>query len=294
MLESYPMVELKEHPTGNPVYITKVAERQRCYSESVTFQLNLSPESRQWWNQFSNKKSFNFPSYKLGVGLFSDLQGAISDKDQEKMESVLSQMDPLLGKGHDEKTDKEKWDSMSEQLPEDWGLVGKNRILAKELITSKAKGKVLEAMCGFNSYFGNSPQIEEVVALDFSEKALERYEYPRRTRILFDMERVCQGKRIEFFEDNSFQTIGVFFGMDYLTNPLAIYLEFKRILQETGEILIVGGTGAGYSDILKRYFRPDYHANLMKKTGLLTNIMHLPLKQGLEVGEYYLISGKKK
>ena len=73
-----------------------------------------------------------------------------------------------------------RWKRTALQLPGDIGGPRKEDI--KKSLTRRAKGKVLEAMCGFNSYFGNSKNTSEVVVLDFCQEMLERYPYPERKR----------------------------------------------------------------------------------------------------------------
>jgi ubiquinone/menaquinone biosynthesis C-methylase UbiE len=178
-------------------------------------------------------------------------------------------------------------------MPGDWGPVGANKAKLKEIVTRRASGRVLEAMCGFNSYFGESVGIREVVALDFCREALERYEYPQRVRILYDLERVANGEKLDFFGDSSFQTVGVFFAVGYLTDPVPVHKEFHRLLAEDGRLLVVGGTAQGYTDILKRRFKPKECAKAMHEAGFTTKTKKLPLKTSTELGEYYLVEGTK-
>lgn len=98
---------------------------------------------------------------------------------------------------------------------------------------------------------------------------------------------------MHFFPDQSFDTVGVFFGIDYLTDTVPVLKEFHRILSPEGQAIIVGGTTQGYADLIKRFFNPDVCSESMKSARFSTKVEHLPLKVETELGEYFLIEGKK-
>ncbi len=280
----------------NPVYVTKIAERTPQYRGGITYSLDpFDTASEEWLKAITERKSFTFPGGRSkGEQLYFSLREATRQRDKPSAVGILAEMEKYLIKSHDEKTEVEKWGDMAVQLPGDWGPVGENKGKLKRTVTRRAHGRVLEAMCGFKSYLGDSPKITEVVALDFCEECLERYDYPQRVRILYDLERVVKGEKMDFFEDSSFQTVGVFFGVGYLTDPVPVHKEFNRILSSDGKLLIVGGTTQGYDDLLKRYFKPDVCSNAMKAAGFSTSVRRLPLKTDSEFGEYYLVEGRKK
>jgi len=277
-----------------PFYVTKVAEREPQFHGGITM-TPYSLENYEWWSRNYGNKSFTFPKMDLNVRtLFSELSKAVNERDKLTVDILIPQIEKLCVKSYAEKTEVEKWGYMSVQLPGDWGPVTENRKKElKKTLTRQSFGIVLEAMCGFRSYIDESPQITEVVALDFCEEALERYDYPKRKRILYDLESVVKGERIEFFGDKSFQTVTVCFAIDYLTNPVPVHREFHRILSDDGRLLIVGGTTQGYPDLLKRNFNPEDCSKAMKTAEFSTKIEHLPLKTEFELGEYYLVEGKK-
>ena len=279
----------------DPIYVTKVAKREPQYPSGITFTIPFFDyEDYEWFKETYKKTKFTFPTYHSeGIGLFYKLVQAVQQRDEPTIEEMLSKLENYTVKNYDEMTEVEKWAHTALQLPGDWGPVGENKKKLKEIITARASGRVLEAMCGFNSYFGESDKITEVVALDFCREALERYEYPERTRILYDLERVVNGEKMDFFEDGSFQTVGVFFGLDYLTNPIPVCKEFYRILSDGGKLLVVDGTMQGYADIKKRPFDPDVCSSTMRLAGFSTSIERLPVRVEGELGEYYLIEGKK-
>jgi SAM-dependent methyltransferase len=280
---------------SEPIYITKVEKREPHYRLGITLQLPLFDKGQyQWFREKYGSTQFTIPKLRsAGEKLFYELCQAIEQRDEPLIGKILPELTRHCIKPHDEKLEVEKWGDMALQLPGDWGPLGEKKRRLKEMITQRSSGRALEAMCGFHSYFATSKNITEVIALDFCEEALERYEYPERTRILFDLERVVQGDKLDFFKDSSFRTIGVFFGIDYLTDPVPIHGEFYRILSDDGKLLVVGGTTQGYKDMLKRMFRPVDCAKSMESAGFLTKIEHLPLKTATELGEYYLVEGRK-
>ena len=279
---------------SEPVYITKIAKRERQYPGGITLELPYGKEY-DWFRQQYKKTGFTIPKLRSrGAELFYKLCQAIKTRDECNVSKLLPELEGHCTKHHDEKTDMEKWSDMAVQLPGDWGPHGENKKKLKGIITKKAYGRVLEAMCGFNSYFGKSDEITEVAALDFCEEALKCYEYSQRNRILYDLERVVNAEKIDFFEDSSFQTMGVFFGIDYLTDVVSVYREFYRILSNDGKLLVVDGTTQGYRDMLKRMFNPEDCFNSMKSAGFSAKIEHLPLKTEFETGEYYIVEGKKR
>jgi len=163
----------------------------------------------------------------------------------------------------------------------------------KETVTSKAHGVVLETMCGFTSYVDDSPHIQEVLAMDFCKEALELYDRPERTRVLFDLDTIGEEREIDFLPNESVDTVCVTFGVNYLTDPLAVYGEFQRILTPGGKVIIVGGTSCGYGDLVKQPFNPTIHGRLLEKADFGVDVETLPYK-GLFAGPtYYLLEATK-
>lgn len=282
---------------SKPIYITEVAERKPQYRGGISLCLDLFDrrEDYEWYKKIYKKIHFTIPKINSkGEKLFYELCQAIKEKDEEKVKRIFPELEKNCLKNNDEKSEVERWGDAAVQLPGDWGPFGEKRKRLIQIIAEKAYGNVLEAMCGFESYFNKSEKIREVIALDFCREALERYSYPKRKRILYDLEKVVKGKRMDFFDNNYFNTIGVFFGVGYLTNPLPVYEEFHRILSQNGRLLIVGGTSSGYSDLIKKWFRPKTCSKILKSVGFSTKVKHLAsLKQKTQLGEYYLVEAKK-
>ena len=216
------------------------------------------------------------------------------DKNEE--EKVLNRLKGINAKRWKDRPEPEMWNFMAMQKPGDWGPASwTKKGELKRIATNYCFGRVLEPMCGFRTYIGKSDKIDDVVMLDFSIEALKRHECPERTRILYNLENVVRGDKMEFFEDGSFQTVAAFFGIDYLTNPVPVHKEFRRILSDNGQIIVVDGPGQGYMNIKKRKFNPEVCANHMQEAGFYTKIVPLPtVKLERELYGYYLVQGKKQ
>ena len=281
-----------------PVYVTEVSEREPQFRGGIEMQIplwsDIDNETSEWWANTYGIRILTFPTFRSeGRYLFDDLCIAIQKRDEEAINRLIPEIEKYTIKNHMDKTEPEKWGDMAIQLPDDWGPQGDNKLTLKQMMTNLAYGRIMEPMCGFRSYFGESDRITEVVALDFCEEALERYDYPERKRILYDLERIVKGEKMDFFEDGTFDTIGVFFAIDYITEPIPVKKEFYRLLSADGQLLIVGGTTQGYSDILKRNFDPEECSAYMNDAGFVTKVTELPLKEETDVGSYFLVEGRK-
>ena len=287
----------------NPVYVTEIVERKPDYATdaSIESSLELWNDERwgnikglsEWWAQFKQGsedfafRSIGSPGYRM---YYQELIPAVRARDSKAVRSVLRKMKKYRLKLYRDLTVPELWARTARRMPEDIAGPKKREITA--LLTSRAQGRVLETMCGFNSYFAPSEQIREVIALDYCREMLERYEYPERKRILFDIERVVKGERMDFFRPKSFQTIGCW-GSNYLSDPMLIFAEFRRLLSEEGTLVILENTEEGYRDSgLKRLFDPKECAMFMEKAGLSSSIEHQPQLRWNHA-EYYLVTGRR-
>jgi len=280
-----------------PIYVTKIAERVPTYRGNYTLILD-PPEplshDETLFKKYNIEQKFTFPNARSeGVLYCQQLNKAIKNNNETCVPTLLKKIEEFAITPIEKRSESEQWAHMAVQLPGDWGVLGENKTKLKKIITKLATGKVLEPMAGFHSYFDNSPNISEIIALDFCEEALERYDYPDRKRILYDLEKICNGEKFNFFEDEYFQTIGVFFGVNYLTNPIPVYKEFQRILSPNGKILIVGGTNSGYYDLNKKWFNPLETSADLQHSGFTTSTQPLALREKHQNTEYYLITGLK-
>ncbi|MBT4376370.1 methyltransferase domain-containing protein [archaeon] len=188
----------------------------------------------------------------------------------------------------------ERWDRVAVQLPGDIGGLNKKKF--EGIITQRSKGKVLEAMAGFNTYISKADHIYEVISLDYSREMLLRYPFPERKRILFDLNKISsEGIKMDFFGNEEFQTITCCYGVNYMDKPEQIFKEFYRILSPGGKFLAFGSSGSGYQDIQVRPFNPKTTAEEMNATGFSSSIETFPeLEVPTEWGRHWLITGVKK
>lgn len=284
---------------STPIYITEIAERvpQLTSGGILTYMdiySTLTNDDEEWWTQFNQNPEITLnPGHHFHKGsvIISQINQAVILRDAEKVRELLPQLKEHCQTNYRDLPVTDRWARAAVQMPEDVGGPRKKDI--KKLLTRHARGRVLETMCGFNSYFANHKQIQEVVVVDFCKEMLERYAYPARTRILYNMENIVNGGKMDFFKDESFQTIGCW-GSNYLTNPVPVFAEFGRLLSKGGKLLILENTTEGYVEFVKRHFDPTECADFMKKAGLNPKIKHLPkIKMEWEGGEYYLVTGIK-
>ena len=279
-----------------------IAETTSERRDNCSFSSSLDPfkcgfENYSWYLERYRKKNFSFPSLNSlashGIPLIKKLEDAIKERNADIVESILSELRKYCIKGWDEMSEIEKWNFAAQSMPSDWGPPNEeDKEKLKNILSEEASGRVLEAMCGFRSYFNDTPNISEVIALDFSEEALKRYSPSERKRVLFDLEEIVKGKRLPF-ENEDFQTVGVFFAIDYISNPLPVVREFYRVLSKGGKLLIADGITQGYKDILKRPFNPERCLETIKNASFDAEIIYLKeLKNPPETG-YYLIKGIK-
>jgi SAM-dependent methyltransferase len=277
--------------------VTETAKREPKYLGGLSIDLELwnRDGAREWWKQFGEKERFTFRSGcylgKEGEKLFYQLSRAIDARDADSVRSILPEMKKYCQANFEDLSLLEKWERIAIHMPGDIGGPSKGEVA--RIITRHARGRVLEAMCGFNSYFGKSPDIQEVVALDYCRAMLERYPFPERKRILHDLEKVAEGENMGFFREGEFQTVGCW-GSNYLSEPVPVFAEFKRILSDGGRLIVLENTAEGYGDLVKRYFNPEQCAGFMQKAGLKPRIEPLKdLKTEFEVGHYSLVEGTK-
>ncbi|MBU0636444.1 class I SAM-dependent methyltransferase [Candidatus Micrarchaeota archaeon] len=165
----------------------------------------------------------------------------------KKAHAILKEIEKLPHELHFEKRSPREWrDHYARQMPGD--IAGPFANAKMQLLTSKVHGKVLEAMCGFNSFIQDASHIRKVVAADFSREMLTRYPYRKRKRVLVDFNFRTP------FSDKEFDTISITHGMRYFKNEqlVPLFKEFRRILKPKGTILLIEGGGAGYGSVVKR------------------------------------------
>lgn len=281
-----------------PVYVTEIKERKGAWPWRAVRVYNVyncagKKVIYNSWEDFPALLNLTAHHTKKAKAdeLFLEFYNLGPHPNFKEAKRIVDELVRICEIPYEKKTDLEKWAHSAVQMPGDIG--GPRKEDVKEFITSRARGKVLEAMCGFNSYFAEAENISEVVALDFCKEMLERYEFPKRKRILFDLEKITNEKKLAFFKNEEFNTIGCW-GSNYLKNPVLVFAEFYRILSKHGKFLIHESTSEGYPDQIKRYFNPQECSEFMQQAGFSTSIEPLPwLKSDGEIGEHYLVEGIK-
>ena len=256
----------------------------------------LSPEYLDWWKE--NEWLINFTVHVSNLSLAKELANelaiAYKENNQKKIKSLLEQLRSLRVLPFDERTLLEKWTHMMRQLPGDIGGPNKEKIRA--ILSARCKGRVLEAMCGFNSYLEPLERIE-VTALDFCREALELYQYPERTRILFDLNKITRRKGIGFFQEGEFDAITICFGFHYLRHPIILFQEFKRLLSAGGRLILIENPNQCYSDMIYRRFLPKNCVSCLKKASFENvKVEKLAIADDWEIktgGHYFLIEAFK-
>lgn len=217
-------------------------------------------------------------------------------KKKEKIQTILGKLRSLKLPPFEERPPVEQWAHLMIQLPGDIGGSRTQREKITEVLSAKCQGRILEAMCGFNSYIKPSPN-REVIALDFCREVLERYLYPERTRILFDLNTVFKGRRMEFFKDNEFNVITICYGFHYLKHPVCLFREFRRILCSGGRLFLVENPHQYYRGLEYRQFSPASCVNFLKRAGFKNvRVEELPIAEEWELkvgGHYFLIEVEK-
>jgi SAM-dependent methyltransferase len=281
----------------NPTYVTNVMPRKGMFPERhITLPWLVpkpdifSPEYNDWFRNYANF-TVHYSNLPLAKKLAEEIWKAFKDRDIEKAKKIYEELKPLNVLPFEDRTNEQKWSHMMEQMPGDIGGPNKGKI--RETLSAKCKGNVLEAMCGFNSYILPSPDCK-VTALDYCQEALERYAYPERTRILFDLNK---GKSMNFFQNEEFDIITICFGFQYIQDPKTVFREFNRILSENGSLYLVENPRQHYEDMSCRPFSPRNCASFLKKGRFKKiTIKELPIAEEWEIergGHYYLIKAKK-
>lgn len=223
--------------------------------------------------------------------LFSRLIAAVADQDHQTIKDIFKQS---LQFKKAPTSPSESWDHFMSAQPA-MGPEGNDRIMLAKLLTEKAKpGYALEAMCGYQTYINNDPKFNNITALDFSPAALERYGYPDREKVVFDLNNITNEQGQLPFEDSRFKTVCITLGVNYLINPRAVYREFSRVITPDGNLLVAGDSSCiGYRQFEVDRFNPGKVLSDMESVGFRTQQTYLPYVVAGELHNFYLLDGQK-
>lgn len=283
-----------------PEYVTDVKPRKSEWPERHIILPPIVPQPDfmdpgyiVWHNEYVNF-SVHVANFPLAKELEEKLWIAHRENNQEEVRALLEKLRSLRVIPFEKRTSQGKWAHMMVQLPGDIG--GPNKKKIRELLSAKCQGRILEAMCGFNSYLEPSPN-REVIALDYCREALERYPYSERTRILFDLNTIEKNQRMEFFREGEFNAVTICFGFHYLRHPVLLFREFNRLLSPEGQLILVENPHQCYRDIACRSFSPRHCVNFLQRA-FFKNVKaeELPIAEDWEQkvgGHYFLIRAKR-
>lgn len=283
-----------------PEYITAVKPRRPEWPERhihippiVPQPDFMDPGYPNWFNEYVNF-SVHIANFPLAKELAEKLWAAHQKNNREETWLLFEKLRQLRIAPFNKRTPLEKWAHMMVQLPGDIG--GPNKKKIREVLSAKCRGRVLEAMCGFNSYLEPSAN-REVVALDYCREAIERYPYPERTRILFDLDLIRGNQKMEFSSEGEFNAITICFGFHYLRHPVCLFREFRRLLSPDGRLILVENPHQCYRDIARLSFSPKHCISLLRRA-LFKNVQveELPIAEDWERrvgGQYFLIEAKR-
>lgn len=164
---------------------------------------------------------------------------------------------------------KHYWDRIAFNNCKTVGGLPAERSMIARMCSERYRGRVLEAMCGFNSSFFPSNS-REVIAIDGSREMLYRYPFQRRERICADLSKLqASGECIPCFGASSFSAVVTSCGYKYLSKPElgGVLREYRRILKRGGKVVFIENPQRHYASSIKRPFEPDTCAADLRSAG---------------------------
>jgi SAM-dependent methyltransferase len=230
--------------------ITEIAPRESTHdSRFISLPLHFFEMNKEidWMLSYHVHKDDTAQAKELNIKLYTLLEDQCLSVECSPVKEVLAQLYDLREPPYHELLPREKWDRTAKSMPGD--IAGYCKQDLTDFLSRLVRGDVLEAFCGFNSYINPNPEIH-VIAQDYSKGMLLRYEYPERTRILFDVN-TLPDERMPF-SDQSFDFIVFVKAYKYINNPETVFREWYRILRKTGKLIFVESSTAGYGDMTVR------------------------------------------
>jgi SAM-dependent methyltransferase len=266
-----------------PVYVTTTRPRKPVHP---TRHILLAPIASVPYHEiinFSVALENSAKAKQLAQEAWEEYKNGHLERARKINDEVLALQAPEF----EEMSTEEQWTYIGLQLPTDIGGSAKRRIAS--YLSSRCIGRVLETMCGFNTYLLPAGT-RQVTALDFSREMLELYPYPGRTRIKFDLNTLSPEQGFDFFAEGQFNAITLCFGYQYLENPYSVFREFYRLLGPGGSLLMVENPAHGYSDMIHHRFDPGTCRQILASLPFkLITLKELPFSelQEREMGSIY-------
>ncbi len=208
--------------------------------------------------------AFNKPAAtQLALELHERWQ-LIKDADDPDVVRILAELENLRAKDISQFTPVERWSWNALNMSEYSGNANLLCLMAKAL--SGYGGKVLEAMCGHNSYFSEKKG-RAIVALDYCRESLTRFAHARAKRICCDLDQVSAVGDLAFLQDDSFDAVSICFGYKYPRDIGLLMSEFRRILKPGGILSFIESYTHRYHELKQREFEKETIRKQLRRAG---------------------------
>ena len=211
---------------------------------------------------------------------------------EEEAKKVLDELMPYYAK-IDSADPLYTWMHMAYQKPDGLGIPSDLKSYFRKFLTEECSiGTILEAFAGYNSFIEDT-SCNNVIATDYCREALERYPFPKRDRILFDLNTLDGTSEIGNFYSETFDRVVVCCGYKYPTNIEPVFNEFNRILKPAGQLLMVEKPGSGYRHAVKREFEKDNCLRQLKEAKFANAEITPQCFSSKHDGAYFLVRASK-
>lgn len=210
----------------------------------------------------------------------------------DEMNQVVKELLPLYESFHTCRDPVYMWENVAYQMPTEMGIHESCKANIRRRLSSLSKeGVILEAFAGYNSFIDDSEK-NHVIATDYCLPALERYPFPGRKRIQFDLNLLNGNNQWGDFEDETFDSIVLCCGYKYPRRIKHVLREFCRILKPSGVLRMVENPAAGFTQIVRRDFSKESCLQSFKATGFKEVDIQQILFSSM-AGQYFLVEAKK-
>lgn len=245
-------------------------------------------ERSEWWQSFR----VMIDDLEAAENMAKELTEYVGCFDHPRAKELISCLRQLRAPDKWQQTHLQRWADAAMRMPGDLGGGPMKPIIA-DTLSSLCFGRVLEAMCGFNSYFLPSEK-RQVTALDYCRAALERYQYPERERVLVDLDTVTTLSDLDFCGPESFDAISISFGLKYLKNPALVCRALGDMLKPEGRMIFVESPIREYSDLTFRRFDLDVCERILREAGLsISSSRLLGNERQQRIEQVYLVEAVK-